>query len=230
VHLHKLQSALTESASYKYTPERAPIPHPLISEKLTINGYKHKDGGVGIRNYVFIIPTVFCVNGPIMKLAAMADREMPASDRFDGFIAFTHECGCAESGQNLSYTQSILAGMSKNPNAAGVLFVGLGCEINDIESFKPSLGDIDPRRVKFIVMQDVEDELEESMKLLRELHEHAITYKREPAPLSKLIVGTNCAGSDAFSGLSANPLVGEITDMVVMGALLSFIVAPRRAK
>jgi len=214
VHIHNLQSSLTESVSYEYNPERAPAPRPLISKDLTFNGYNREDGGVGIRNYVFIIPTVFCVNGSITNLAAMADKEMPASDRFDGFISFTHECGCAETGDNLSYTQSILAGLSKNPNAAGVLFVGLGCEINDIDSFKPNLGDFDPKRVKFIAMQDVEDEFEESMKLLRELHAHAMTYKREPVPISELIVGSNCGGSDGFSGLTANPLVGEITDIL----------------
>lgn len=214
VHIHNIQSALTESVSYEYHPERAPVPHPLISGDLTFNGYKREDGGVGIRNYVFIIPTVFCVNGPITKLAAMADSEMPASDHFDGFLPFTHECGCGETGDNLSYTRSILAGLSKNPNAAGVLFVGLGCEINDIESFKPSLGDFDPERIKFITMQDVEDEFEESMKLLRELQAHALIYKREPSPVSKLIVGSNCAGSDGLSGLTANPLVGEITDIL----------------
>ncbi len=214
VHVHNIQSALTESVSYEYHPERAPSIHPLISRDMAFNGYKREDGGLGIRNYVFILPTVFCVNGPITKLAAMANSEMPASDRFDGFLPFAHECGCGETGDNLSYTRSILAGLSKNPNAAGVLFVGLGCEINDIESFKPSLGDFDPQRIKFITMQDVEDEFEESMKLLRELQAHAMTYKREPAPISKLIVGTNCAGSDGFSGLTANPLVGEFTDIL----------------
>jgi altronate hydrolase len=214
VHIHNIQSALTEFCSYEYHPERAPALKPLISEELSFNGYRREDGGVGIRNYVFIIPTVFCVDKPIERLAALADEEMPASKNFDGFIPYTHECGCAESGQNLLYTQSILAGLSRNPNAAGVLFVGLGCEINDIESFRPALGDIDPKRIKFITYQEVQDEFEESMKLLRELHEHALTYKRESAPISKLIVGTNCAGSDGFSGLTANPLVGEITDIL----------------
>lgn len=214
VHTHNVKSALTEALSYEYHPERAPAVKPLITGELTFNGYRRNDGGVGIRNYIYIIPTVFCVNGPIERLAAMAEKEMPASAYFDGFIPFTHECGCAESGLNLSYTRSILAGMSKNPNAAGVLFVGLGCEINDLDSFKPSLGDFDPTRVKFIAYQDVEDEFEESLKLLRELHAHALTYRRETVPISKLIVGSNCAGSDGFSGLTANPLVGEITDIL----------------
>jgi len=214
VHLHNLKSALTESVSYEYHPERAPGVNPLVSKELTFNGYKREDGGVGIRNFIYIIPSVFCVNGPLQRLADMANQEMPASANFDGFIAFTHECGCAEDGLNLAYTRSILAGMSKNPNAAGVLFVGLGCEINDLESFKPSLGDFDPTRTKFIVFQDVEDEFEESLKLLRELHAHALTYKRESVPISKLVVGTNCAGSDGYSGLTANPLVGEITDIL----------------
>jgi altronate hydrolase len=214
VHTHNVKSALTEALSYEYHPERAPAMKPLITRELTFNGYRRNDGGVGIRNYIYIIPTVFCVNGPIEKLATLAEKEMPAAANFDGFIPFTHECGCAESGLNLSYTRSILAGMSKNPNAAGVLFVGLGCEINDLTSFKPSLGDFDPTRVKFIAYQDVEDEFEESLKLLRELYAHALTYQRETVPISKLIVGSNCAGSDGFSGLTANPLVGEITDIL----------------
>jgi altronate hydrolase len=214
VHIHNMKSALTGALTYEYHPERAPAVRPLITRELTFNGYYRPEGEVGIRNYVFIIPTVFCVNGPINKLAALAETEMPASDNFDGFIPFGHECGCGETGQNLSYTRSILAGLSKNPNAAGVLVVGLGCEINDIDSFKPSLGDYDPERVKFIACQDVEDEIEASLKLLRELHAHALTYPRQPAPISKLIIGSNCAGSDGFSGLTANPLVGEITDIL----------------
>jgi len=214
VHVHNIRSALTESVSYEYHPERAPSTNPIVLRELTFNGYKRDDGGVGIRNYIYIIPTVFCVNGPIQRLAAMANEEMPASGNFDGFIPFSHECGCGEDGLNLSYTRSILAGMSKNPNAAGVLFVGLGCEINDVESFRPSLGDFDPTRIKFIVCQDVEDEFEASLKLLRELYAHALTYQRESVPMSKLVIGTNCAGSDGFSGLTANPLVGEITDIL----------------
>src|SRR5208337_958477 len=214
VHVDNIRSALTESVSYEYHPERAPALRPLISKELSFNGYRREDGGVGIRNYIYIIPTVFCVNGPIQILAAMANEEMPASGNFDCFIPFTHECGCGEDGLNLSYTRSILAGMSKNPNAAGVLFVGLGCEVNDLESFKPSLGDFDPTRTKFIVCQDVEDEFEASLKLLRELYAQALTCQRESVPMSKLVVGTNCAGSDGFSGLTANPLVGEITDIL----------------
>ena len=144
----------------------------------------------------------------------MTERKRPATVNFDGFIPYTHECGCAETGLNLSHTRSILAGMSKNPNAAGVLFVGLGCEINDLASFNPSLGVFVPTRVKFIAYQDVEDEFEESLKLLRELHAHALTYQWETVPISKLIVGSDCAGPDRFSDLTANQLVGEITDIL----------------
>jgi altronate hydrolase len=214
VHIHNMKSALTDALAYEYLPQRAPAVRPLVTRELTFNGYHRPDGDVGIRNYIFIIPTVFCVNGPINKLATLAEKEMPVSDNFDGFIPFGHECGCGETGQNLAYTRSILAGISKNPNAAGVLFVGLGCEINDIESFKPGLGDYDPERVKFIAYQDVEDEIEASLELLRELHAHALTYQRQRAPISKLIIGSNCGGSDGFSGLTANPLVGEITDIL----------------
>ncbi len=214
VHIHNMKSALTDSVAYEYHPEHAPVVRPLVTRELSFNGYYRPDGGVGIRNYVYIIPTVFCVNGPIKRLADLASKEMPSSKYFDGFIPFCHECGCGEAGQNLSFTRSILAGLSKNPNTAGVLIVGLGCEVNDIDSFKPSLGDYDPERIKFITYQDVEDEIYESLKLLRQLHTYALTYKRQPAPISKLIIGSNCAGSDAFSGLTANPLVGEITDIL----------------
>ena len=189
VHVHNIRSALTESVSYEYHPERAPALRPLIFRELSFNGYKRDDGSVGIRNYIYIIPTVFCVNGPIEKLAAMADK-MPASE----VSMVSSRLPMNADVQRTARTSSTPApGMSRNPNAAGVLFVGLGCEINDIESFKPALGDFDPKRIKFIIYQDVEDEFEESMKLLRELHEHALSYKREPVPISKLIVGTNCA-------------------------------------
>jgi altronate hydrolase len=147
-------------------------------------------------------------------MAAMAEKEIPATVNFDGFIPYTHECGCAETSFNLSHTRSIPAGMSKNPNTAGVLIVGPGCEINDLASFKPSLGVFVPTRVKFIAYQDIEDELEESLKLLRELHAHALTYQRETVPIFKLIVGSNCAGSDGFPGLTANLLLGEITGIL----------------
>ncbi len=147
-------------------------------------------------------------------MAARREKEIPATVNFDGFTPYTHECGWVENGLNLSPTRSILAGMSKNPNAAGVLFAGLGCEINDLASFKPSLGVFVTTRVKFIAYQDVEDEFEESLELLIELHAHALTYQRETVLMSKLIVGSNCAGADGFSGLTANQLAGEITDIL----------------
>lgn len=128
----------------------------------------------------------------------MTEKEMPATVHFDVFNPYTNECGCAEIGLNSSLTRSIPAGMSKNPNAAGVLFVGLGCEINDLASFKPTLVLVQTH-VKFIAYPDVEDEFEESLKLLRELHAHALTYQRETVSISKLIVGSNCAGSERWN-------------------------------
>jgi altronate hydrolase len=169
---------------------------------------------VGIRNYVFLVPTVFCANGPIVKLAQMAAHELPPTERFDGFLPLCHPCGCGETGDNLAFTQKILAGLAGNPNAGGVLFVSNGCEVNDFKSFVPNLGDYDPNRVKFLVMQEVEDELKDGLQLLRELHQQAVTHPRERVPISKLVVGVNCGGSDGFSGLTANPLVGQITDIL----------------
>ena len=214
VHLHNAHSLLADALSYEYHPESAPAAEPLVSKDLSFNGYHRPDGQVGIRNYIFILPLVFCANGPITRLADMANEQMPASENFDGFLPLCHPCGCGETGDNLRFTQLMLSGLADNPNAAGVLFVGNGCEINNLESFTPFLGDFDPTRIKSMVMQDVADEFEVGMKLLKELHEYAVTFKREPAPASKLIVGVNCGGSDGFSGLTANPLLGKMTDVL----------------
>jgi altronate hydrolase len=214
VHLHNLHSNLEQSFSYEYRPDKAPPAHPLITESLTFQGYPREDGSTGIRNYIFIIPTAFCANGPIMKMAAVADEKFSTTERFDGFLPLCHPCGCGETGDNLVFTQKILSGLAKNPNAAGVLFVGVGCEANDLKSFIPVLGDFDERSMKFMTMQQVDDEIEFAMELLEELHIHALGYKRETVSISKLVVGVNCGGSDGFSGLTANPLVGEVTDIL----------------
>ena len=214
VHLHNMHSNLEKPISYEYRPEKAPVSHPLVTESITFQGYKRADGKAGIRNYIFIIPTVFCANGPIMKMAAMAAEKFATTERFDGFLPLCHPCGCGETGDNLAFTQKILAGLAKNPNAAGVLFVGVGCEANDLKSFIPLLGRFDQSRLKFMTMQHVEDEFEEAMRLLEDLHAQAMGCEREAVSLSKLVVGVNCGGSDGFSGLTANPLVGEITDII----------------
>lgn len=151
-----------------------------------------------------LIPTVGCVN----KIAkALADRT--------GVYQFEHPFGCSQLGDDQSKTQLILKGLINHPNAAGVLVLGLGCENNNIPLFKTVLGEWNEKRVKFLNVQNVDDEISEGIKLITELKEYAATFKREPIPISRLKIGLKCGGSDGFSGITANPLVGSFSDNLI---------------
>ena len=178
----------------------------------TFNGYVRGRGRVGIRNEIWIIPTVFCVNGPAQQLASEFNRRYGKSEYFDGAYALTHPCGCSQVGDDLANTQNILANLARHPNAGGVLVLGLGCESNELKSFLPIVGDVDPDRIKSFNSQDVEDEIETGLNLLEELYGDLSADRRRECPVADLAVAVNCGGSDAFSGISANPLVGKITD------------------
>ena len=175
-------------------------------------GYVREDGSVGIRNEIWIINTVGCVNKTAEMLAAKAQKEFEGLT--DGIFAFPHPYGCSQLGEDHANTQKILTGLVNHPNAAGVLVLGLGCENNNIPEFKKVLGEYNPQRVKFLVTQEVEDEIEEGLKLIKDLVEYAAKFKRQPCPVSKLVVGLKCGGSDAFSGITANPLVGTFSDRI----------------
>ena len=164
----------------------------------------------GIRNEIWIIPTVGCANKAVegMKLRARTELGLNA-------VCFTHPHGCSQLGDDLTCTQKILAGLVMHPNAAGVLVVSLGCENNRIETFKEALGSWDDNRVKFLSMQDVADEEAEAMRLLKGLGDYSAGFEREDIPLSELVLGMKCGGSDGFSGITANPLVGRVADLIV---------------
>lgn len=102
-----------------------------------------------------------------------------------------------------------------HPNAGGVLVFGLGCENNTVPEFKKNLGDYDPKRVKFMVAQESDDEIAVGESLLEELLEAAKEDQREAVPLSELKIGLKCGGSDGFSGITANPLLGAFSDFLV---------------
>ncbi len=210
IHTHNAKTKLQGLLNYSYNPVEI---HEQKTTAAEFMGYYRKNGDVGIRNEIWIINTVGCVN----KTAEMLAKE--ASTRFggrtDGIFVFTHPYGCSQLGEDHLTTQKILAGMVKHPNAAGVLVLGLGCENNNVPEFKKILGDYNPDRVKFLVTQEVEDEIEEGLKLIGELVKYAETFKREKVPASKLIVGLKCGGSDAFSGITANPLLGAFSDILV---------------
>lgn len=202
VHNHNIKTNLSGNLEYKYDPHFYDIEEEDKSR--TFMGYVRKNGDVGIRNDVWIVVTVGCVN----KVAEQIAKET-------GALHFPHPFGCSQLGDDQTTTQLVLRGLVNHPNAGGVLVLGLGCENNNIDVFKKVLGEVDENRVKFLNAQDAEDDVAEGIKLVRELQEYADTFKREPVPVSKLKIGLKCGGSDGYSGITANPLVGRLSDKVI---------------
>lgn len=210
VHTMNLKTSLGEVLDYSYQPDYKGLE---ITDKAYFLGYRRKDNSVGIRNQIWIIPTVGCVN----SIAQVLERNLAymVDDNLDGIIAFPHPYGCSQLGDDQENTLKLLASLIKHPNAAGVLVLGLGCENCNIETLKNYLGDIDEERVKFLECQEVEDEMLEGERLIGELADYAKQFKREPIDTKELIVGLKCGGSDGFSGITANPLVGDFSDILV---------------
>lgn len=202
VHSHNMKTALGDNLTYKYEPKF--VSYKKETEDAYFMGYLRENGEVGIRNDIWIVNTVVCVNKLAEKLSALT-----------GAFCFPHPNGCSQLGDDMSVTQKILAGMVEHPNAGGVLVLGLGCENNNISEFKKVLGNYNPKRVKFLNTQDVEDEITEGVKLIEELKEYAAGFKRTKQPISKLKLGLKCGGSDGYSGITANPLVGRVSDKLI---------------
>ena len=210
IHTHNIKTNLKGLLDYTYTPQ---LSTQTTEAKSTFMGYMRKNGDVGIRNEIWIVNTVGCVNKTAEILAKEANEKF--SQKTDGIFSFSHPFGCSQLGDDHVTTQKILADMVRHPNAAGVLVLGLGCENNNIAEFKKVIGEYDPQRVKFLATQDVEDEIEEGLGIIGDLVEYAQTFERQPCPTSKLIVGLKCGGSDAFSGITGNPLVGAFSDILI---------------
>ena len=202
IHTHNLKTNLSGTVEYTYT--RVEYPAPQITHKPTFMGYVHNNGSVGIRNDVWIVNTVGCVNKVAQKIAERT-----------GAKYFPHPFGCSQLGDDQSVTQQILKGMVEHPNAGGVLVLGLGCENNNIEVFKGVLGTWDDDRVKFLNAQDVPNEIEEGVRLVRLLQENAGKAQRVPVGIEKLCIGLKCGGSDGLSGITANPVVGKFSDLLI---------------
>ena len=211
VHVHNVKTALNESSDYSYEPVEAKTA-PAAAPR-TFDGYRRADGCAGIRNEIWIIPTVGCVNAIAEKLAA--DNRGLATGPVEGVWAFTHPYGCSQTGADHAQTRKLLAALCHHPNAGGVLVLGLGCENLTPAQFREALGPVDERRVKFLVCQDVEDEFAEGARLLREIADAMAGDVREKIPVSKLVVGMKCGGSDGLSGITANPTVGRFSDLLV---------------
>ena len=210
---NQIQTNLSGLLEYTYNPVKVELDIP--QKNLTFQGYRRKNGEVGIRNEVWIIPTVGCVNGIVNQLATNLRKETNG-EGVDAIVAFPHNYGCSQLGDDHENTKKILRDMVKHPNAGAVLVVGLGCENNQPDVFREFIGEYDEERVKFMISQKVEgDEVEAGMSLLREIYAKAKEDKREEVPLSELRVGLKCGGSDGFSGITANPLLGMFSDFLV---------------
>lgn len=210
IHTHNIITTLGEIMDYTYQPSYTEL---KATSNAFFKGFRRRDGKVGIRNEIWIIPTVGCVNSIASSLekqaAAFLDKTV------DEVIAFPHPYGCSQMGEDQENTRQILADLVKHPNAGGVLVLGLGCENSSIAELKPYLGSYDEQRVKFLQCQDVEDEMVEGVKLLKELISYAGNSKREEIDVKELIIGMKCGGSDGLSGITANPLVGSFSDLLI---------------
>ena len=202
VHNHNIKTNLSGNLEYTYEPTFYDIDEEDKSR--TFMGYVRENGDVGIRNDVWIVVTVGCVN----KVAEQIAKET-------GALHFPHPFGCSQLGDDQTTTQLILRGLVNHPNAGGVLVLGLGCENNNIDVFKKVLGEINEKRVKFLNAQDFDDDVAEGIRLVRELQAYANTFERQPVSVSKLKIGLKCGGSDGYSGITANPLVGRLSDKVI---------------
>lgn len=217
VHSHNLATGLKGKLDYSYQPAVANL--PVFKGNVPVfQGYRRENNKAGIRNEIWIVNTVGCVNKQSERLAELARdkyKNQISAGEIDGVYAFSHPYGCSQLGEDHDNTRKLLAGLADHPNAGGVLVVGLGCENNRMQDFQKLLGDFNPDRVKFLVLQDVEDELATGMEFLTELVQYASRFKQEPIPVSELKIGLKCGGSDGFSGITANPLVGFVADKLV---------------
>ena len=202
VHTHNVKTNLSGNLEYSYDPKFYDT--PACPTDRTFMGYVRENGDVGIRNEIWIVNTVGCVNKIAQKIAERT-----------GARYFPHPFGCSQLGDDQTVTQKILRGMVNHPNAAGVLVLGLGCENNNIDVFKKVLGEYNPNRVKFLNTQDADDDVEAGVAIINELKEYAAKFERTPVPVSKLRIGLKCGGSDGYSGITANPLVGRLSDKVI---------------
>ena len=210
VHTHNVHTTLSEAEDYAYHHKQFPLPEV---EPKTFMGFRRPDGRTAIRNELWIIPTVGCVNSLAQHL--VQSNQHLVTGTVEGLYAFGHPFGCSQMGDDHAQTRKLLTALSRHPNAAGVLVLGLGCENLTLAQFKEELGAWDDNRIKFLICQEVEDEITAGSALLAELAAYAAAFSREPIPASELVVGMKCGGSDGLSGITANPTVGRFSDRLV---------------
>ncbi|MGN1410665.1 MAG: UxaA family hydrolase [Eubacteriales bacterium] len=210
VHVHNVKTGLGELLTYSYNKQDTAL---KPTEEVFFQGYRRPDGKAGVRNEIWIIPTVGCVNNVVEEVEKRAKKFVGGT--VEEIVSFTHPYGCSQMGDDQDNTRQILADLINHPNAGGVLVMGLGCENSNIDELKKFIGDYDEKRVKFLVAQECEDEIEDALKVIEELAEYAGSFIREPIPASELIIGMKCGGSDGLSGITANPAVGRFSDILI---------------
>ena len=210
VHVHNVHTGLSENTDYQYCHKTYSLP---VVEPRTFEGYRRPNGRAAVRNELWIIPTVGCVNS--VAAALVRENQHLVTGSIDGLYTFAHPYGCSQMGDDHAQTRKLLAALVRHPNAGGVLVLSLGCENLTQEQFKAELGEWDDKRVKFLVCQQESDELEVGSKLLGELAAYAGSFERETIPASELVIGMKCGGSDGLSGITANPTVGRFSDRLV---------------
>lgn len=240
VHVHNIHTLLSESAEYHYDEEAAKAAAEnwkktnATNNAPEIKAYRRADGKIGIRNEIWIVPTVGCVNRISETLANWANGVFCGGEPkpsevggLEGVFPWTHPYGCSQMGDDHAKTRQVLADLVHHPNAGAVLVLGLGCENNTIAQFKQAIGEYDENRVKFLVAQDSSDEIAEGKEILKELAAYCQNFKREKATLDEVVMGMKCGGSDGLSGITANALVGRVCDsMTAMNASVMLTEVP----
>ena len=212
IHTHNTKTNLKDLSTYSYTPKF--IDRKLDLKDIKVNVYKRKNGDVGVRNELWIVPTVGCVNGIAQRIKDTFLAEVGELE-IDDINVLTHNYGCSQLGEDHVNTRIILQNTVKHPNAGGVLVLGLGCENNQVADFKKTLGEYDGERVKFLISQDVDDEIEAGKNILLDLYNKMKNDKREEASISTINFGLECGGSDGLSGITANPMLGYFSDYII---------------
>ncbi|WP_392561151.1 altronate dehydratase family protein [Orbus sturtevantii] len=214
VHIHNVKTNLGELSEYQYQPTSIRVDSQFLDRGIQI--YRRENGDVGIRNELWIVPTVGCVNGIAQQISKKFISQLAKQgDDFDNIYVLTHPYGCSQLGQDHQNTRTILQDMVKHPNAGGVLVIGLGCENNQLNAFRDTLGDYNHDRVSFMTLQDETDEINTGLIHLNQLYQQMKNDLRVPGKLSELKFGLECGGSDGLSGITANPLLGQFSDYVI---------------
>ncbi len=213
VHSHNLATALIGEVAYARDTGDAAHAASTARSLPAWRGYRRADGRWATRNEIWLLPTVGCV-APLVEDIAREANALHAG-KLDGIVGFGHPHGCSQLGDDLAGTRAALAGLCDNPNAGGVLLIGLGCESNQLDDLVALVPEGSRAKIRMMRAQEPGDEHERALELIAQLVEELAPLEREEAPAAALTVGLKCGGSDALSGLTANPLLGRFTDQLV---------------